>query len=71
MLSEQDLSPNGLQVALRPAAKDPLIQMRMQRRAQLLSRHIALQRPPPPQDAMVLVAALPRQGGGGWSRASR
>jgi signal transduction histidine kinase len=64
MLSEQDLSSNGLQVCLRPAAKDPLIQMRMQRRAQLLSRHIALQRPPPPQDAMVLVAALPRQGGG-------
>lgn len=64
MLTEQDMNPEGLLLAERPAAQDPLIQMRMQRREQLLNRHIKLTRPPPPRDATVLLAALPRPGGG-------
>jgi signal transduction histidine kinase len=64
MLGDQDLSPNGLLLCERPVANDPMIQQRMQRREQLLSRHVKLTRPPPSRDASVLLAALPRPGGG-------
>lgn len=64
MLADQDVSAAGLLVAQRPLANDPMMQQRMKRRAQLLERHITVPRPMPPADARLLIAALPRPGGG-------
>jgi signal transduction histidine kinase len=66
MLGDQDVGTNGLLVCERPLLSDPMIQQRLARRAQLLDRHVALPRPAPPHDAKLLIAALPRPGGGGW-----
>jgi signal transduction histidine kinase len=64
MLGDQDVNAAGLLVAQRPPVSDPMIQQRMKRRAELLERHVTLPRQPPPVDARLLVAALPRAGGG-------
>ncbi|MDE1915050.1 MAG: HAMP domain-containing histidine kinase [Sphingomonadales bacterium] len=66
MLADQDVSAAGILVCERPILSDPMIQQRLARRAALLDRHVKLNHPPPPHDAKLLIAALPRRDGNGW-----
>jgi signal transduction histidine kinase len=64
MLTEQDVNPAGLIVCERPLAKDPMMLQRIERRAALMRRHINLPHPPPLEASRLLIAAVPRPGGG-------
>jgi hypothetical protein len=64
MLTEQDVNPAGLLVCQRPLMKDPMMMQRIERRAALMRRHVNLPHPPPLEASRLLIAAVPRPGGG-------
>lgn len=66
MLADQDVSAAGVLVCERPILSDPMIKLRMARWAELIDRHVKLNHSPPPHNAKLLIAALPRVGGNGW-----